>query len=71
MVLKEGDKYLSVSVSVGEALFQCHKAIGEGKDKITLAAFKNEKGGINNAPEWHSQFIGVWEKIKGENKKND
>lgn len=68
MSLEVGDKYLSVSLDVRSALYECHKAIHEGKDKINFFVFKNDNAGVNNAPEWKATYSAVWEKIKQQQK---
>jgi hypothetical protein len=66
--LNEGEVYLSLGLDVGLLLKESHKAIAEGRDKVYLAAFKNDKEG-DNLPIYQSHGVGVWKRKKGENNK--
>jgi len=65
--LEDGEMYLSLGLEVGLLLKEAHKALIEGRDKVYLVAFKNDKEG-DSVPAYHSQGVGVWKRKKGEKK---
>jgi len=63
--LEPGEKYLSVQISAKDLLYEAHKAIADGKDKINFPAFTNPKAVDDpQQPKWHSSSIAIWENKK-------
>jgi len=66
MVLEQGEKYLSISIKLGEAQQKIFEAIKEGKDKVDFAAFIN-KNREQNSQQPHYRGVNglaVWENKK-------
>jgi len=61
MELNEGDKYLSIRISVGLAQQEIFKAVRDGKENIDLVAFKNKDHEKNlQSPHYRKGEIAVW-----------
>jgi len=58
--LNPGEKYLSISIDVGEALKKAHKAINEGEENISIAVFKNNEATTPNSPNYKGKGCAVW-----------
>ena len=62
-------KYLNISLDLGKVLElaeQAKQLILEGKNKISIAAFENNKRTSLEAPQYVANGIAVWNKEKTE-----
>jgi len=58
--LKVGDKYLSISLDSAKLLALSMKAVNDGEQFVSVAAFKSDNGDDPNKPVYESFGVKVW-----------
>lgn len=62
--LPTGEKYLSISLKVGELLALCIKASVEGQKYVNIAGFKNKEKSKETEADYSGAEASIWIKTK-------
>lgn len=62
--LATGEKYLSISLKVGELMALCTKAAVEGQKYVNIASFKNKEKSKETEPDYSGAEASIWIKTK-------